>query len=132
MDIQAILAAIKPAVIGWATPPYGLYTPTLTNVTNIAASTAYPSMYYRIGNIVHVDAPVKIDPTAKGLIRLGISLPIASTFAAVTDCNGVAAQSNGDAGQVIADTTSHRADLYLTATNAANVGYRVTFSYQIL
>ena len=110
----------------------GTYTPTLTNVTNVAGSTAYSSMYMRIGNLVHVDAIMEIDPTATGLCRVGISLPIASNFAAATDCNGVVVQTNGDAGQIIADATNDRADLYIVASNAANLGYRAQFTYRIL
>ena len=132
IDLKEILDKIKPYVVAWATPPNGTYTPTLTNVTNVAGSTAYSSMYMRIGNLVRVDAIMEIDPTATGLCRVGISLPIASNFAAVTDCNGVVVQTNGDAGQIIADATNDRADLYITASSAANLGYRAQFTYRIL
>ena len=110
----------------------GTYPPTLTKVTNVAESTAYSSMYMRIGDLVHVDTIMEIDPTATGLCRVGISLPIASNFAAVADCLGVVVQTNGDAGRIIADVTNDRADLYITASNAANLGYCAQFTYRIL
>ena len=59
----------------------GTYTPTLTNVTNVSASTAYPCQWMRVGNVVTVSGRVRITATGVGAAELGISLPVASNFA---------------------------------------------------
>src|SRR3990167_10996405 len=66
------------------------YTPTLTNVFNVAASTAYACQYMRVGNVVTVSGQVDIDPTAASTYtELDISLPIASAFTATNQLGGV-------------------------------------------
>jgi len=68
----------------------GTYTPTLTNGTNMAASTAYPLQYLRVGNTVIVGGYVGIDTTSAGATAtsMRMSLPIASNFTASTDAGG--------------------------------------------
>lgn len=59
----------------------GTWTPTITNGTNIQASTAYNCQYLRIGNIVTVSGRVDIDLTSTAVAsNLQMSLPIASDF----------------------------------------------------
>lgn len=59
----------------------GTYTPTLTNTTNVAASTAYACQYMRVGGVVTVSGMVNIDPTAAGQTVLTMSLPVSSNLA---------------------------------------------------
>jgi len=67
----------------------GTYTPTPTNVTNVAASTVYLTTYTRIGNHVIVSGKIDIDPTASGAATvLRLSLPIASNFTTAEDAGG--------------------------------------------
>ena len=55
----------------------GTYTPTLTNVTNVAASTAYKCQYMRVGNVVTVSGAVSIRPTSSsGDTQLTMSIPV--------------------------------------------------------
>lgn len=111
----------------------GTYTPTLTNSTNVAASTAYLCMYTRLGNIVTVSGKVSIDPTATGATILGISLPIASNLANDFECAGVGANSAGDwPARISGDTTNDRANLVFVAVGTANQPWWFTFSYQVL
>jgi hypothetical protein len=42
----------------------GSYTPTLVNVANLDASTAYSCQYVRVGSVVIVSGQVDVDPTA--------------------------------------------------------------------
>ncbi len=74
----------------------GTYTPTLTNTTNVAASTASAdTMYSRVGAIVTVGGMVNIDPTTASTNgELRISLPITSSFSASYQLAGVAAVVN--------------------------------------
>jgi len=67
----------------------GTYTPSLTNGTNMAASTAYPLQYLRVGNTVVVGGYVGIDATSAGYdTSMRMSLPISSNFTASTDAGG--------------------------------------------
>ena len=69
----------------------GSYTPTLTGVTNVAASTAYACQWMRVRDVVTVSGKVDVDPTVVGSTKLGISLPIASNLSAAEQCAGVGA-----------------------------------------
>jgi len=58
----------------------GTYTPTITNGTNVAASSNVNAFYQRIGNIVYVSGAVNIDPTSALTNTLfTLSLPVART-----------------------------------------------------
>jgi hypothetical protein len=71
--------------------PDGTYTPTLTNTTNVAASTAYACQYARVGRTVTVSGKVDITCTASSAVtELRISLPIAAVFTAEEQAGGTA------------------------------------------
>lgn len=110
------------------------YTPTLTNVTNLSASTAYQCQYMRVGNTVTVSGRVDIDPTAAGAVELGITLPVASNFGAIEDCAGVAAASGiaGQAAAIAADTANDRAKLVYIAVDITNQPMYFNFTYQVI
>jgi hypothetical protein len=114
----------------------GTYTPTLTNVANITASTAYACQYIRIGNSVSVSGKVDIDPTvAVTLTQLGISLPIASNFAAEENCGGTATLPllAGIGGGILADAANDRAELkFLAGADVTNNSWFFIFQYQII
>lgn len=112
----------------------GTYTPTLTNVTNVAASTAYTCQYLRVGSVVTVSGKIDIDPTAAGAVELGISLPVSSNFAALEDCGGTAS-ANAIAGQVAAiaaDAVNDRAKLIYIAVDLTNQPMYFSFTYRII
>lgn len=112
----------------------GTYTPTLTNTTNLAASTAYQCQYLRVNNTVTVSGRVDIDPTALGQIVLGISLPVPSNFGAVEDCGGVGApySSATRAFGIYADVANDRATMEAIVADIANFGVYFTFTYQVI
>lgn len=112
----------------------GTYTPTLTNVTNISASTAYACQYMRVGNVCTVSGKVDIDPTAAGAIELGMSLPIASNLAAQEQCAGtvVGVTALDDALWIEGDATNNRAAIKCTAIGVANHSNYFTFTYLII
>lgn len=112
----------------------GTYTPTLTNVTNISASTAYVCQYIRVGSVVTVSGKVDIDATAAGAVELGMSLPIASNFAAEENCGGVASceTSGEDPMAIFADFTNDRATFQANKTGTSNHGHHFTFTYRII
>ena len=117
-----------------ALPQSGTYTPTLTNVTNVAASTAYPCQYMRVGSTVTVSGKVTIDPTATSATELGMSLPVVSNFANEEECAGTAADNanNNHPVRIIADSTNNRAAFVFTPSGSTSADYAFIFMYQII
>lgn len=107
----------------------GSYTPTLTNVTNITSSVAYPLQWMRVGNVITVSGGVEIQATAGTAgtgtaTEIGISLPVASTFTAVRDVGGNGTFSTAVQTRQIsalADTTNLRARLNYNSNTAGTV-----------
>jgi hypothetical protein len=113
-------------------PKHGAYTPTLTNVLNLDASTAYACQYTTIGRVVTVSGRVDVDPTAAGAARIGLSLPISSNFAAANECGGVAFSSTGQGAAISGDAANNRADFNFTAIGTANIAMQFVFQYRII
>lgn len=112
-----------------------VYTPTLTGVANVAASTAYACQYSQVGSVVTVTGQVAIDPTAGAtLTRLGISLPVPSSLTTAEQVGGTAAQSDLSLVAAIrGDATNDRAELaYTTGADVANRIFSFQFGYQVL
>lgn len=112
----------------------GTYTPTLTNTTNISASTARLATWMRVGNTVTVSGQLDIDPTATWAVLLWISIPIASAFTTAYQLWGtwssiaIANESYG----IEADATNDRASMKNIAVSTANHTVCYSFSYQII
>lgn len=112
---------------------FGDYTPALTNGANVAASTAYPCQFLRVGNVVHVSGRIDVDPTIVTITTVGISLPIASNLATTSQCAGVGASTSiAGAGGIYADVTNNRAELTFVTTNVANQDIHFTFTYLVI
>jgi hypothetical protein len=114
----------------------GTYTPTLTNTTNIAASTAFASQYMRVGNVVTVSGRLNIDPTTSGAAsEMGISLPIASDITTTSGCAGTGAiqttAAEVSSGGILGDTTNNRATFRFVAGGTAARDYGFTFTYLV-
>lgn len=113
----------------------GVYTPTVTGVANVAASTAYECRYSQVGAVVTVTGQVAIDPTAGAtLTRLGISLPVPSSLTAAEQVGGTAAQPDLSLVAAIrGDATNDRAELaYTTGADVANRIWSFSFGFQVL
>lgn len=112
----------------------GQYTPTLTNVVNVSASTAYLCQWSRTGDMVTVSGRVDIQPTAAVLTitTLGISLPIASNFTTALECGGTAASYEAIlAGPVLGDSASDRAVIAFRASDTNNAIWGFIFMYKV-
>lgn len=131
------------AALGWYASIYqsdaqavsGVYTPTLTNVANVAASTAYECQYLRVGNTVTVSGKVDVDPTLTATsTQLGISLPVASNFGTAQDCAGVAFAPGivSQGAAILGDVTNDRAQMQWVAADVTNQAMYFTFSYQVI
>jgi hypothetical protein len=115
----------------------GVYTPTLTGVTNVASSTAYDCQYMRVGNTVTVSGKIEITPTANSTqTTIGISLPIASVLVNDYEVGGVAHTSvNTTAGHgaaIYGDVANARAEMDYYETHGASDTFFFTFSYTVI
>jgi hypothetical protein len=115
----------------------GIYSPTLTAVTNVTAASLSSAFYIRILGFVIGAINASIDPTAGGSTALGIDLPVASNFTGTANCIGngtmVAAGAGVTAiGSVISDATNDRAEMQFVAADGTNRYWRILFMYQIL
>lgn len=115
----------------------GTYTPTLTDVANTAARTAYVCHYFRIGNLVHVAGKVDIDPTAGSAAwtRMRMTLPIASLLANSNELAGTMVSYAGAAnnyGAVLADATNDCAELSCYPIDTGNASWYFSFTYRVL
>jgi hypothetical protein len=113
----------------------GTYTPSLTNTTNVAASSAGVAQYMRVGNVVTVSGQVDIDPTAAGDTVMGVSLPVASNINAQTNCGGTFAVLSGivvQGGSIYGDSANDRVTFRMAATDTANRAYQYHFTYRVI
>lgn len=113
----------------------GTYTPSLTEVANVADSTAYVCQYLRVGNTVQVSGQVAIDPTLGAtLTQLGISLPVPSALTQAYQAGGTAACAAvaGYVAAISGDATNDRAELaFTTGADVANRTWAFTCSYLV-
>jgi len=113
----------------------GTYTPTLTNVTNVAASTARLCTWSRLGNSVTVSGQLDIDLTTTLLAsEVGMSLPIPSALTTAFQLGGTAnSTSSQSIWGIQADATNDRAKFKATGiVPVTNDTYTFLFQYEVL
>ena len=113
----------------------GTWTPTLTTVTNVTASTTRLGQYIRVGSIVTCSGTVDITSTTIGTTTtIGVSLPVASNFADTLQCSGIISSSSrdGSTGAVSSDLTNDRAQIDLVAIATSSTTYKYSFQYQVI
>ncbi len=114
---------------------YGTYMPTLTNVTNSAASTAYVAQYLRCGTTVTVSGKVDITATAGSgaQTQLGISLPVSSALTTSEQCGGSAAADDiAQVGPIYADGANDRAQLEFLSVDTSSHAMWFQFTYRVV
>lgn len=133
-DLQYADVRDMALLIDKITPISGRYKPTLSNTTNVAASTTWDCMFFRVGDMCFVFGKIDVDTTAAGNTVLGISLPIPSNLVVAEDLAGTAATiaSANDAAGIFGDITNKRATMQWNATSTANIGRYFSFAYRIL
>lgn len=110
----------------------GTYTPTLTNTTNVASSTASVCQYMRVGDVVTVSGQVAVTPTATGNTVLGISLPIASDITGTAQLGGTAmAQTTTQGAVLYGDGGNDRVLFRLQAAATTALTYSFSFTYKV-
>ena len=123
-----------PSTVG-SLPTSGTYTPTLTNVANLDASTAYACQWIRVVNVVTVSGKVDVDPTLTATAtQLGVSLPFASNIGNDFECCGAAAASGivSQSAAVLGDAVNNRAEIQWISGDVTNQPMYFTFTYQVL
>ena len=112
----------------------GVYTPTLTNGANVAASTAYQCQWMRIDSVVTVSGKFDVDPTsASTQTQLDLSLPVASNFGAEEDCGGTCGATAYDAaGGIRANSVSDLASCRFYPSSALNQSWQFSFTYRVI
>lgn len=114
----------------------GTYTPTLTNTTNVAASTAASCQFSVVGTTVTVSGTVQIDPTSASVATLmGMSLPLASNLANANELAGVAfcGAVFGYGAAIEGDATNDRASFkFIADAGAANQTFSFSFTYRVI
>jgi hypothetical protein len=130
--VEDLTPAEVRSILGLA---YGTYTPTLTNVANLDASTAYECQYLKVGNTVVVSGKVDLDPTTTlTSTQLGISLPVASNIGSLQDVGGVAFASGvvSQGASILGDVSNDRAQLQFICSDVTNQAMYFIFSYQVI
>lgn len=114
----------------------GTYTPTLTAVLNVAATSGATAFFSRVDNVVHVSGYFQMDPTSGSTqTKVGISLPIPSNIGAASDLSGHANRDTGvmTYGRIVGDPTNDRAEVqYYLDADAFNRDTFFTFSYRVI
>lgn len=107
--------------LSWASPTIttsGVYTPTLTNVTNITSSSPNQFTYSRNGNTVTYAGSVSVITTLAIASEVDFSLPIASALATSNDLNGVSNSKGVSASGICeGDDVNDRGETEFTAVN---------------
>ena len=116
---------------------YNTYTPTLTGITNVSASSANVSGWIRIGNAVLVFAQISVTATAAAALTvIDLSLPVASALSAVTQVVGsgsILTAGTEVAGVAIsANATNDRARATFVSSSTSARTYTVMFGYIVI
>jgi hypothetical protein len=113
----------------------GVYTPTLFNVANVAASSSFPARWNRVGNMITVSGRVSIDPASNNQDTiLGMSLPIASNFLSLEDAAGTANCPDvaGQSAAILADIAADRTSLRFVAGSSAAHDFYYIYQYEVM
>lgn len=129
---KGLISALADTIATYKNITSTTYTPTLTNSTNVAASTAYQCWFIRIGNFVEVSGRLDITATAATGTQLYISLPVASNFTNAEQLAGVGASSNTQVLRIVSDATGDRAQVNYNATTTSSTPFFFKFSYRII
>lgn len=134
-DMDKPVSTAQAAAIAAAETITGVYTPTLTNVANVTASSANPVTYLRKDNVVILSGSISITPTAAATdTRVRISIPIASNFTTGEQANGVCTiQTDTGTGNLTSNPTFDNIVVQiLPSTSGSPVRVFFMGSYEVL
>jgi hypothetical protein len=112
------------------------YTPTLTGMANVAASSANEHRYIRVGAFVTVNGSISVTPTAAAatFTQLAISLPFTTNLSSLYDIRAPAAPDNSlghTTPFLSADTGNERAILNFFSGSTGVCGWSYCFTYEV-
>jgi hypothetical protein len=111
----------------------GTYTPTITAISNVDATTSYLARYIQIGATVAVMGRVDVDATvASASTTIRISLPVASNLGVINDLGGTFSVNLATGGVVYGDAASNLAEVYWAAGGTTNAGGGYAFMYTVI
>lgn len=114
----------------------GTWTPSGTNVSNMAASSGGYGTYVRYGSFVIFAFTLTISQTAANTATtLRVNIPVASDFTAVTDASGAGTNGegsiNGTTCRIAADTTNNDLSVTMRADTTGSQLYSFSGMYVI-
>ena len=133
--ITATTAGIDVPTSALGTCYASTYTPTITNGTNVASSTAFACRYVRIGDVVTVSGQVNVDFTAASTYtRIEMSLPVASNLSNTYELCGVAVGATGAQAHfgILASAGAGRAIFDGVSSSDVNQAFYFTLSYLVI
>ena len=113
----------------------GTYTPTISDTTNVSASSINPSQYSRVENIITVSGSVSITPTSSPVdFTFNLSLPFPSNIGSYFQVagSGMSYTYGGDPIAVNGDSATDKANFRGYANSAGAQIYLYTYQYQVL
>lgn len=118
-----------------ATITSGTYTPTISNVSNVASSSASAATYQRIGSVVSVSGSVLIVPTATTYTSAYLTLPVASTLSG-SGLSGVGVGYTDEGGYLYVPATfsaslTDKAQVRFAGTADRGLTVFYTFTYLV-
>jgi hypothetical protein len=106
----------------------GTYTPTLTNQTNVSASSVGTAIYTRNGNVIHVAMSVNITPTASpSNTVLYFTLPVTGYVSGAGVMTGGSVSGYG----VVLGVNSSTAQIVFQSQNTGSNTYYIQFDYTL-
>jgi len=112
----------------------GTYTPTVTNVSNVASSTTNLSYYYRVGNLVHVFMQLGLTPSVTGNMTARVSLPVAQNIAASTELVGMGVAWNSGTPihlEIQGDAANNEAQVRASNSSGVGITAQLHFAYTV-
>jgi len=124
------------APVGVSNATTGTWTPTLTNSTNVAASTAYEFKYSRVvgtEDIYTFSGEVDIDPTTTATLTvLTFTLPVTTIVNFTYNVSGTASDDLGTSCRIAGNTSSGLAEVRFTPTDVTNRRFSVTGQFKYI
>jgi hypothetical protein len=122
-------------VLTWVAPipaPFTMlfYTPTLFNITNVAASTAYNTQFVQNGDWITVWGEIDIDATtALTISELEMDLPVGTNMVTTYQLAGTASFEDNTSVKISGNVGNGRAKFRFTPQTNTNNKYSFHFSY---
>lgn len=115
----------------------GEYVPTITDTTNVAASTLRKAFFVVNGDMVTVFAGVQIDPTAAvpTATTFNIELPFGSSVSTAFDIVGTVTSADDSAVADLvlsSDATTNTIQVDYSAVTDTNVDFSITCAYKLV